>query len=58
MSKGSYGVIDLNSFSKIAITQTEPEERDYCSAVFYNSQQKIIIDYVITWNLEAQRNVS
>ena len=56
MSKGSYGVIDLNSFCKIAITQTEPEERDYCSTLFYNNQK--LIDFVITWNLEVQRNVS
>lgn len=56
VSKRSYGVIDLNGFSRIAITQTESEEKDYSSMVFYSSQK--IIDYVITWNLEAHRNVS
>ena len=54
--KSSYGIIDLSSFSGIAATQTECEERDYCSMVFYCSQETI--DYVITWNLEAHMNVS
>ena len=55
-----YGVVDVNSFSALAITQEGSEEREYCSQLFYLSNyfSGHRIDLVITWNTEAHLNVS
>ena len=59
-SHSSYGVVDVNSFSGLAITQKGSEEREYCSKLFYlsNYLSGHRIDLVITWNTEAHLNVS
>ena len=54
----SRGIIDVNSFSAVAVTQTDSEERDYCSTLFYCCRAMIDLFYVIVWNTEAHLNVS
>lgn len=55
----SCGIFDLNSFSAVAITQSESEERDYCSTLFHRPEKMIsVLFYVIVWNTEAHLNVS
>ena len=57
-SHSSYGVIELNSFSGVAITQEGSEDREYCSQLFYFGQlSSCTIHFVITWNLEAYLTV-
>ena len=55
----SYGVIKLNSFSGLAITQKGSDERQYCSKLFYLSDyfSSHRIDLVITWDTETHLNV-
>ena len=61
-SHSSYGVIELNSFSGVAVTQEGSEDREYCSRLFYmySSQevQDCEIHFVVTWNVEAHLTVS
>ena len=59
-SHSSYGTVEVNSFSGIAITQEGSEDREYCSKLFYLSNyiSGYRIDLVITWNTEAHLNVS
>ena len=55
----SYGVIELNSFSGVAVTQEGSEDREYCSQLFYLGQpDRCKIHYVVTWNTEAHLTVS
>ena len=56
----SYGVVDVNGFSGLAITQEGSEEREYFSKLFYfsNYLNGHRIDMVITWNTAAHLNVS
>ena len=58
-SHSSNGVIELNSFSGVGITQERSKDREYCSQLFYldhpNSCQ---IHFVVTWNFEAHLTVS
>ena len=58
--RDGYGTIELNSPSVlVAITQSESEERNYCSVVFYHLEKGIsILIYTIVWNTEAHCNVS
>ena len=57
-SHSSYGVIELNNFSGVGVTQEGSEDREYCSRIFYmhSSQEEPInreIHFVVTWNIEA-----
>ena len=55
-----YGIIQMNSFSGIAITQQGSEEREYVARLFYQSQNICTYDIylVVTWNIEAHLTVS
>ena len=58
-SRSSYGVIELNSFSGVGITQEGSEDREYCSQLFYLGQPSLYkIHFVVTWNIEAHLTVS
>ena len=58
-SHSSYGVIELDSFSGLAITQEGSDDREYCSQLFYLGQPSSCkIHFVMTWNLEAHLSVS
>ena len=59
-SRSSYGVIELNSFSGIGITQEGSEDRNYFSKLFYLNSYfgGHRIDFAVTWNTEAHINVS
>ena len=58
-SHSSYGVIELNSFSGVGITQEGSEDREYCSQLFYLGQPSLCkIHFVVTWNIEAHLTVS
>ena len=55
----SYGVIELNSFSGVGITQDESEDKEYCSQLFYLGQPNLCqVHFVVTWNLESHLTVS
>ena len=63
-SHSSYnGVIELNSFSGVGITQEGSEDREYCSRIFYmHSSQEVSVDceihFVVAWNTETHLTVS
>ena len=58
-SHSSYGVIELNSFSGVGVTQEGSEDREYCSQLFYLGQPNLcIIHFVVSWNVEAYLTVS
>ena len=59
-SRSSYGVIELNSFSGVGITQEGSEDREYRSRLFYLKQETICheIHFVVTWNIAAHLTVS
>ena len=58
-SHSSYGVIQVDSFSALAITQEGSVDREYCSQLFYLGQPNSYkIHFVVTCNLEAQLTVS
>ena len=54
-SHSSFGVIELNSFSGLGITQEGCENREYCSRLFYMhfSPVRHEVHFVVTWNVEA-----
>ena len=55
----SYGVVEVNGFSGVAVTQEGSEEREYCSQLFYLGQSNSCqIHFVVTWNTEAHLTVS
>ena len=54
----SYGIIELNSFSGVGVTQEGSEDREYCSQLFYLGQPNCKIHFVVTWNIEAHLTVS
>ena len=61
-SHSCYGIIELNSFSGVGITQEGSEDREYCSRLFYmhSSQEAPLnreIHFVVTWNTEAHLTV-
>ena len=58
-SHSSYGVIELNSFSGVGVTQEGSEDRrEYCSQLFYLGQPNPCkIHYVVTWNIDAHLTV-
>ena len=58
-SHNSYGVVEVNGFSALAITQSGSEEREYCSQVFYlGPPSSCRIHFTVTWNDEAHLTVS
>ena len=59
-SSSTYGIIELTSFSGLAITQEKTDDRQYYSKLFYhdNYLRSHRIDFVVTWNTEAHINVS
>ena len=61
-SHSSYGVIELNNFSGVGVTQEgSTAERHYNSKLFYLSNYCLgghRIDFTIMWNTEAHINVS
>ena len=57
----SYGVLELNSFSGLAVTQKGSMDREYSARLFYSTHQPenpTTIDFVVTWNTKAHINVS
>ena len=57
-SHSSYGVIELNGFSGVGVTQEGSEDREYCSQLFYLGQPNLCkIHYVVTWNIDAHLTV-
>ena len=57
-SHSSYGVIELNSFSGVGVTQEGSEDREYCSQLFYlGHPDRCKIHYVVTWNIDAHLTV-
>ena len=58
-SHSSFGAIELDSFSGLAITQEGSEDREYCSQLFYLGHPNMCtIHFVVTWNLAAHLTVS
>ena len=58
-SHSSKGVIELNSFSGVGVTQEGSEDREYCSQLFYLGHPNLCqIHFVVTWNLETHLTVS
>ena len=58
-SHSSYGVIELNSFSGVGITQEGSEDREYCSQLFYlGHPDRCKLHYVVTWNVDVHLTVS
>ena len=58
-SHSSYGVIELNSFSGVGVTQEGSEDREYCSQLFYIGYPYLCkIHFVVSWNVEAHLTVS
>ena len=57
-SHSSYGVIELNGFSGVGVTQEGSEDREYCSQLFYLGQPNPCkIHFVVTWNIDAYLTV-
>ena len=61
-SNSSYGVIELNRFSGVGVTQEGSKDREYCSRLFYMPLTRKVptqeIHFVISWNTEAHLTVS
>ena len=53
----SYGVIELNGFSGVGVTQQGVEEREYYSRLVY-LVQKSEVHFIVTWNVDAHLTVS
>ena len=58
-SHNSYGVVEVNGFSALAIILWGPKpEREYCSQLFYHGHHSSYnIYFVVTWNVEAHLTV-
>ena len=63
-SHSSYGVIELSSFSGLAVTQEGSEERNYLANLLYKEVKghhaRCIVEIyiVVIWNVDAHRTVS
>ena len=59
-SSSSYGVLELESFSGVGLTQEGSEDREYIARLFYQSETIYSYDIhlVVTWNTEAYLTVS
>jgi hypothetical protein len=58
-SHSSYGVIELNGFSGVGVTQEGSDDKKYYSQLFYLGQpNRCKIHFVVTWNVEAALTVS
>lgn len=61
----SYGVLDLNSFSGVGITQEGTAEREYCAKLYYiftphlpqPQRHQLEVHLVVTWNTEMHIQV-
>ena len=55
-----YSILQLKSFSGVAVAQEGSEEREYVARLFYLSQSIYTYDIhlVVTWNIEAHLSVS
>ena len=54
----SFGEIELNSFSGVAVTQDDSEEREYCAMLYYHRiDYELSISFVVTWNTETHLTV-
>ena len=59
-SHTSYGVVEVNGFSGLAVNQEGSADREYYGKLFYFSDyyHGHRIDLIIIWNTEAHINVS
>ena len=60
-SHSSFGVLELNSFSGIGITQNQSRERKYLANILYKEERFRIcfnLYFVVTWNTVTHRTVS
>ena len=60
-SHSSFGVLEVNSFSGLAIVQKESEERNYLANFFYQEERFrpcFQLYFVITWNTLTHHSVS
>ena len=59
-NKSSYGILELNSFSGLAILLRGSQGREYSARLFYLNQTVYTyeIHMVITWNIKLHRAVS
>ena len=56
----SYGYIEVDSFSGVAVTQDGSEERQYCAGLYYLEKTRLNpeIHFVVVWDNEAHLTVS
>ncbi len=56
----SYGSLELNHFSGLAVTGNDVEEREYIASLYYQQcdPRTLEIHFVITWDVEAHITVS
>ena len=56
----SYGVIELNCFSGVAVNQEGSKEREYCAMLFYQPMigLEFMIHFVVTWDTKTHLSVS
>ena len=60
-SHSSFGVLEVNSFSGLAIVQSGSEERNYLANFFYQEERLrpcFQLYFVVTWNTVIHHNVS
>ena len=64
-ASSSYGVLDLRSFSGIAVTQEGSEDRLYCAKLYYLTPHILLpqehqhgIDLVVSWETDVHMKVS
>ena len=59
-SNSSYGTIQLDSFSGVAVAQEGSEDKEYIARLFYLSHtiSTCEIHFVVTWNIEAHITVN
>ncbi len=55
----SYGSLELNQFSGLAVTGKDGEEREYIASLYYQQcdPRTLEIHFVITWDVEAHITV-
>ena len=54
----SFGEIELNSFSGVAVTQDGSVEREYCAMLYYlRIDYELTISFVVAWNTETHITV-
>ena len=54
----SFGEIELNSFSGVAVIQDGSDEREYCAMLYYCLiSHELSISFVVTWNTKTHLTV-